>query len=1282
MGRREKPVDPAAGPVSRLAYELRKLRHEAESLPYRTMAQRTGYSVTALSQAVAGERLPSLEITLAYARACGGDPAHWERHWEETSRELARQPVPDADDSEESGPYPGLARYEVDDSDCFFGRRRLMDDLVALARAHRTSVVLGPSGSGKSSLLRAGLIAHLRRATDTADRPAAIRIFTPGPRPLHTHRDKLVPASAPGETWLIVDQFEEVFALCHDIQERTAFLDALLGDGLDARVRVVIGVRADFYARCLEHRALVAVLAEAALPVVPMNRHELREAIIKPAAARTLIVERALTARLVDEVADEPGGLPLMSHALREVWRRRRGRTLTLESYEAVGGIDGAVARTAEAVYGGLTPDEQVLARRLLLRLITPGQGTPDTRRPAGRDELEAGEGTHAHHVLECLARARLITVADGTVDLAHEALITAWPRLRSWIEEDRRTLLLHHRLAEAARDWAERGQDSGSLLRGNALAEAEAAFGTPRRQEELTSRERRYLTAGTAARTRERRVRHAAIGALALLVVVALVAGSVAWQQSRSSERQSLQARARQVAEVAEGLRDTDPERARLLSVAAYRLADLPETRSALIGLTTDREDDVFRLRDTHPAALRRLSGDGRRVVSVSDDYAQSWDVRSHRQVTESRNWFRVNSLRPVELSPDGKKLALDGLEGISLWDLESGWLDGAPVPNSSGEAADFSPSGRILTVTESDGDEDEDGDGHGVGVGAGAGAGAGETVRLWDLAHHRTLLKVRTDGPSSRTVSADDRQTAICGPGGLIEVWDIARRRKTVTIDSGGRCGSARSGPELLPGGLGFTPDGKTLARMGDNGVDAWRLPGGEKSWSIRRPGLREAAFSPDGRFLAGVVDGEILIWRTARSDTPSLRYPLRGQSRARALRWGADGRTLRFQTGGSWREVRSIDVADMADATWSADPVDAALFSPDGGLLSTVRRDAGKDTLSFRHPDTGAVLRSVTGLVPSVPPHRKPPRRSAATAMTFSSDGATFGYAAAVRDARHPTAFTTWDVGKNDVGKSDVGKNYESHSTSFGGIPVVDGAGAVALGADAGHLWVLRSDGRRVEEWNTEKGRRTSRMAYQGSALVVTGGGRVALRPDGRLLATTRNKVARTGIQQFADHTLSDEAPRSLAFSPGGTYLAVGDTAGRVTLWDGDVRRRRGVLAGPPAPSRRNDSLPIRALAFSPDERTLAVGDGAGAVHLWDIPSRTQLGTRVLTPGGAVLALSFSRRGDALRVSGEHAPVQRYTVAPDRIADDACGRVGGPLSREEWKTYIPDVPYRSIC
>ncbi|WP_251491520.1 XRE family transcriptional regulator, partial [Actinacidiphila cocklensis] len=392
-GRPEGRLDPETGPVQQLAYELRELRVEAGSPTYREMARLTGCGASTLSQAAGGTRLPSLPTLRAYVKACGGDAEsadRWERRWREAATGEAAGPQPP--DADTAAPYRGLRRFEAQDSELYFGREDLVARLVERLGRQRLVAVVGASGSGKSSLLRAGLVTALRSA---GQRPAAIRILTPGPHPAAqaATRAALLPPGQDedGDAVVVVDQFEEVFTLGADAGERAAFLDLLLAATRPGgRVRVVIAVRADFFGRCAEHPGLAEALRDAALLVAPMGPAALREVIVKPAAAAGLIVERSLTARIVREAEKEPGSLPLVSHALLETWRRRRGRALTEEMYEAAGGIHGAIAATAESLYARLSPSEAATARRILLRLVTPGDGAQDTRRPTARAELAA----------------------------------------------------------------------------------------------------------------------------------------------------------------------------------------------------------------------------------------------------------------------------------------------------------------------------------------------------------------------------------------------------------------------------------------------------------------------------------------------------------------------------------------------------------------------------------------------------------------------------------------------------------------------------------------------------------------------------------------------------------------------------------------------------------------------------------------------------------------------------------------------------------------------------
>ncbi|WP_369029237.1 nSTAND1 domain-containing NTPase [Streptomyces adonidis] len=476
MGRPERPVDPEAGPVQRLAHELRELRRTAGGPSYRTMAEAAGFSATTLSDAAAGKRLPSLPVVQGYVRACGGDPGEWETRWKDADAEAAGALRAETEDA--APPYRGLARFEPDDRALFFGRDRLVAELKELVCSHRFAVVFGASGSGKSSLLRAGLIPRLREEIADLGCPAVLRVLTPGVRPAQTYGHLLTSAEGEPESWVVVDQFEEVFTLCRDRAERNRFIDLLLAARApESRLRVLIAVRADFYPRCAEHRDLADALYGAGLLVGPMTADELREAVVGPAQAAGLLVERELTARIVDEVLDQPGALPMLSHALLETWRRRRSRLLTLSAYEATGGVSGAIAATAEQVYGHLSPPQARTARRLLLGLIEPGRGTADTRRPLTRAELAERSDPDVPAVVEQLARNRLVTVDEDCVQLAHEALMTRWPRLRGWIEEDRDRIRHHRRLTEAAQAWLEHDRDPGALYRGARLSRAEELF-------------------------------------------------------------------------------------------------------------------------------------------------------------------------------------------------------------------------------------------------------------------------------------------------------------------------------------------------------------------------------------------------------------------------------------------------------------------------------------------------------------------------------------------------------------------------------------------------------------------------------------------------------------------------------------------------------------------------------------------------------------------------------------------------------------------------------------
>ncbi|MFF1304208.1 helix-turn-helix domain-containing protein [Streptomyces sp. NPDC058307] len=1227
-GRREVPLDPAAGPVQRFAFELRKLRLEADGITYRSLAQRAGYSVTTLSQAAAGERLPTLPVVLAYAGACGADPAEWEARWKAAVEESA-----DDGSREDTGavaPYRGLARFETGDSDLFFGREQLTAELVDLLGRRRFAAVFGPSGSGKSSLLRAGLIPVLRRTRGPGPRPAAIRILTPGERPARNHAPLLAPAiprtgsvaDSGADTVVIVDQFEEVFTLCHDPAERARFIDLLLtARQPESRLRVLLAVRGDFYGRCAEHRGLADALRDANLLTGAMSRTELRDAVVKPATAAGLTVERALTTRLVDEIADAPGGLPLLSHALLETWRRRRGKTLTMAGYEAAGCLDGAIAKTAETVYGRFTQDQAAAARRVLLRMIAPGDGTPDTRRPVERAELgETGR------VVEALAGARLLTLDGDTVEIAHEALLTAWPRLRGWIEEDRERLRVHRNLTEAAHAWQALGREEGALYRGSRLAAAQEHFGGAPR-EDLTDLERAYLDASRDHEHKGRRRSRLVLTAVTAALCLALVAAGLAVGQWRSAVTAQHLAQSRQLAAESGALLDSDPDLASLLAVHAYRTSPTREAAAALYaaaGLPL-RERLVG---GTAPVDSLALSADGHTVADQTrDGRVRIWDLPGGRL----RHTFTGpdESGQVAAFSPDGRTLAVATGGVIRRWDPVTGKeLRNLTVPGGSIRAIAFSPDSRTVAATSS------------------------ATVRVWDVATGRKRRGF-TGHPDPEAVAfgSDGRTVAAVGIDGLVRVWDVATGR-TRSVGGGRIDGRA----------VAFSPDGRTYAVRVDGSVQLREAATGivRHTFNDVPVGVNEVAFAPDGRTIAiPSVDDTVrlrdTVSGTARA-TVTAGHHGRGVMRV-AL--GADGRTL-VTSSNRDPEVRVHHLP--------ADPPQTTLPGPVGTYIGDMafRRD-GHAVVTVRQgpPGMGAVQLwdARTG--------------DRDVSLPLDTDTAPEGKQLSV-PVLHLAA----------VGFDPTGRALAARSVKRGVIEVRDvatGRLRLSRALDASDTAVFSPDGTRlavvglqgaVDLFDLSTGaRRTAAQSGNGSLVR-----RVAFTPDGRTLAVVdiepdgdqlRLLDAATGRTRRAIKPNS-QFLSVFAFSPDGSTLAtVSGSRGSATLWN--------VRTG-----RLQDSFSVggevASLAFSPDARTLAASTARG-VQLWDLATGQ---TRLTLSARSPEAVAFSPDGRTLAISTDGS-VELWDVDlpdPAHAINHICAAVDTDLTPSEQSRYLHDRSTETGC
>ena len=570
----------------------------------------------------------------------------------------------------------------------------------------RFVTIVGASGSGKSSLLRAGFVAGLERGELVGSTGWTTVVFTPGARPLAelaAHlgpvcgdsavdllhdlesdpraldvaiRQALSTRPAGSKIVLVIDQLEELFTLCKDEEDRRRFLDAVVdaASALDAPSVIVTALRADFFGHFAAHDAVARLLERHTLLLGPMDERGLRDAIEGPARVAGLTLEPGLADVILRDVAGEPGALPLLSHALLEMWSRRDGRTLTIAGYQASGGVAGAIARSADAVYDKLDPLEQRIARGVFLRLTELGEGTEDTRRRATLDELgghDPAETARTETVLATLAAARLVTVAEETVEVAHEALIREWPRLRAWLDEDRDGLRVMRHLTYAARDWVERGRDDTELYRGHRLATA-LEWRAAGHHDDLNALEHEFLDAGqrelaerARAQARATRRLRALLAGTGVALIIALIAGLVAVSQRNDANDARDQADAVAHAETV-----------RRLTAQSGVTQDTNLALALLLALEANRRDDSFETRGAIQSAL--LSNP--ELLGFLHGSAESY--------------------KSVSISPSGL-IAAGSRDGtVDVWTAHDRRLIGTLPVGRGDVVVDFAPDGELLAV------------------------------------------------------------------------------------------------------------------------------------------------------------------------------------------------------------------------------------------------------------------------------------------------------------------------------------------------------------------------------------------------------------------------------------------------------------------------------------------------------------------------------------------------------------------------------------------------------
>jgi WD40 repeat protein len=1242
-------------------------------------------------------------------------------HWRDEAARLRRAlQMPEPLDAPVECPYPGMRAFTQGDSGLFFGRQREVDALSAqLERGERELYVIGPSGSGKSSLLRAGLWPLLAR-----DPTAVLTWMRPGELPASRLLEVLARNSAGAERGgsitstvdralaaqadatrlvLCIDQLEELFTLA-EVDQRRAFIEQLRGLRADGRCAVLLALRADFYGALMES----ALWAEydgrlPQLHVAPLSAAALRAAIVEPARVRGVYLDERLCDRLLRDAEGEPGVLPLLQETLRWLWQSRRRRLLSVADYEALGegsrsGLAVALARRADACMLSLAPARRAIARRVLLRLVSFGDGRADTRRQLTASALRSDhDDPHAFAaVLNALLADRLITSGASTTgegvlfDLSHEALISAWPELAEWVRSQRAAEQQRRVLEQKAGEWAARRDRRAGLLDAFELAEAEqwqrdagALLGVSEHLPALIATSRRALD-------QNKRLKRLAVCSL---VVLCLALAGLAFETAHLARRavsESDKARSllagRYREEGRQRVIDASPLQALPLLAAARELQGDSTELTRLLALATSQVPERTL---SHPESVNGLgfSSDGTRLLSFSGDAVHVWDVASGERLLSAvthpgpvrsavwnhagqqiasgtisgpiRVWsaanaavtaeipleasaYRMPFLHALHFSPDDTRLLTVATHGLQVWDLATQQPSTPLLPPTAGldrsvtfATGDFSPDGRYIV------------------------SAYGGQCSVWTAEGGELVASLGGDGIVSAAFSSDGERILVTNQAGAARLWSMQTQRFSTSW-------FAPDDPQtdltqLVP--AVFSLDGMRVLLPGRSTltvVDAAKprllfAPLGLPS------DVEDVVFSPDGSKLLTRSKQRAYVWNALRGDRWML--PLESARQLRAAVFSPDGRYVATAS-----EDRSVRLWPIPGAdTWGKSvflgaPPEAAtndfedLLSSDKGDPAAAERmrqrafrdtyASGKDGLVYDATGTRLIVAVSNSArvwsANSGTPHSPAlPHTSLITGVDSSLDARRLVTAAQDGHVR------VWDAA--------TGEMHEA-------LPAHDGAALGVRVAPDGSRLLSFGDDRLLRIWSSSALRDPWTMRVHAQVVAA------AFHPDGRqcVVAEHSGAISLVDVERHSQQSLpgAPSSPLSaLAFNRAGTALAVAGGSGSATLWTFPARKSTNL-----SHQTQHD---LTSVAFSGDGKRLIVASSDGSARIWDVESATPVGPDLEDVSGlrtAILdyagthAVTLNREGTARlwnvragsgswsRPLPSHEPVRAVRFSPD--------------------------------